>query len=150
MPATAIHAAVERARAGAHDACIGRVSSGWVVMGETQVLRGYSLLLPDPVVPDLQALSADQRRTFLYEMSCVGDAVLAVTGAARINYGMLGNAEPALHAHVFPRYADEPDDLRRRPVWFYDWSAAPKFDAARDGPLRDSIREELRRMSLIV
>ena len=24
---------------------------------------------------------------------------------------MLGNIEPALHAHIFPRFEDEPDEL---------------------------------------
>ena len=42
------------------------------------------------------------RKTFFYEMSLVGDALLSVTDAVRINYEMLGNLEPALHAHIFP------------------------------------------------
>ena len=49
---------------------------------------------------------------FLADMAALGDAMLAVTGAARLNYEMLGNSDPALHAHVFPRYADEPDEHR--------------------------------------
>lgn len=61
-------------------------------------------------------------------MVSVGDALLVVTGACRINYEILGNLEPALHAHVFPRYESEPEHLRQRPVWFYDWSQAPEFD----------------------
>jgi hypothetical protein len=68
-------------------------------------------------------------------MSIVGDALLDVTGATLINYEILGNSDRALHAHVLPRYADEPDEIRRRPVWFDDWQAAPKFDLERDGEL---------------
>jgi len=30
----------------------------------------------------------------------------------RINYALFGNLEPALHAHVFPRRADEPAATR--------------------------------------
>ncbi len=78
-----------------------RVPSGWAVLGDTQFLRGYSLLLPDPVVPDLNTLSKIQRAEFLHDMTVLGDALLEVTGAARINYEILGNSEPALHAHVF-------------------------------------------------
>ena len=40
-------------------------------------------------------------------MAGLGDAVLLVTGAERINYEILGNVEPALHAHVIPRHTNE-------------------------------------------
>jgi diadenosine tetraphosphate (Ap4A) HIT family hydrolase len=96
-------------------------------MGDRQVVAGYSLLLPDPVVPDLNALSGSARAIFLDDMVRLGDALLQITGATRINYEILGNAEPALHAHLFPRYDHEPPEFRRRPVWFYDWSTAPEF-----------------------
>jgi hypothetical protein len=55
-------------------------------------------------------------------MSRLGQAVLAVTGAIRINYALFGNVEPALHAHVFPRLASEPEHLRTANPWGYDWS----------------------------
>jgi diadenosine tetraphosphate (Ap4A) HIT family hydrolase len=119
---------------------VARINSGWVVLGEAQFVRGYSLILPDPVVPDLNALSHAARRTLLFEMTQVGDALLKLTGAVRINYEILGNLEPALHVHLFPRYTDEPEALRTRPVWFYDWDQAPAFDPARDGELMAGIR----------
>jgi diadenosine tetraphosphate (Ap4A) HIT family hydrolase len=117
------------------------VSSGWVVLGDVQFLPGYCLLLPDPVVPDLNSLGAEARSRFLYEASAVGDALLSVTDCDRINYDILGNSEPALHVHIFPRYPHEPDDLRRRPVWFYDWQNAPRFDAVRDRALMQDLRQ---------
>ena len=43
-------------------------------------------------------------------MATIGDALLEVTGAFRINYEILGNLEPALHAHIIPRYLNEPED----------------------------------------
>ena len=61
-------------------------------------------------------------------MSIVGDALLEITGAVRINYETLGNTEHALHTHIVPRYNDEPDEFRFGPVWFYDWEKAPKFN----------------------
>jgi diadenosine tetraphosphate (Ap4A) HIT family hydrolase len=140
---TVIHQHVDDCRAGRNPRTICRVSSGWAVLGEVQFLRGYALLLPDPVVPHLNALARADRVTFLSEMSAIGDALLDVTGAARINYEILGNLEPALHAHVFPRFDDEPETLRTRPVWFYDWAGAPPFDAARDAPLIATLRERL-------
>jgi diadenosine tetraphosphate (Ap4A) HIT family hydrolase len=126
---TAIHRFVESARAGTLARMVARVPSGWVVLGDPQILPGYCLLLPDPVVPDLNALSGKARQQFLDDMGRVGDAVLRVTGAERLNYEMLGNVEPALHAHVIPRYTWEPAERRRQPVWLHDWAIAPPFDA---------------------
>jgi len=142
---TAIHRQVERLRAGADPALIARLASGWAVMGEAQVLNGYCLLLPDPVVPTLNALSREARLGFLADMAALGDAVLAVTGAIRINYAIFGNLEPALHAHVVPRYAGEVEGLRTAHPWAYDWSRAPRFDRQAQEPLVAALRARLAR-----
>ncbi|MCP5360541.1 MAG: hypothetical protein H7A18_12585 [Sinobacteraceae bacterium] len=142
MPPTAIHRLVEAARAG-DPAVIARLPSGWAMFGRQQFLRGYALLLPDPVVPHLNALPAAQRACFLDDMVRLGDALLAATGALRINYAMFGNLEPALHAHLVPRYADEPEALRGAHPWAYDWGAAPAFDAAALAPLAAQLRARL-------
>lgn len=125
---TLIHRRVEAARQGSNPTVICRMQSGWAVLGDVQFLLGYSLLLPDPVVPDLNALTMADRITFLQDMTILGDALLEVTGAVRINYEILGNREAALHAHVFPRFATEPEEKRQKPVWFYDRGNAPPFD----------------------
>lgn len=148
MP-TLIHRRVRECQAGTYPKMICRVSSGWVVMGDVQFVRGYCLLLPDPVVANLNAMPAEARKIFLYEMSIVGDVLLSVTGAERINYEMIGNVEPALHAHLFPRYVDEPEELRLKPVWFYDWEQAPAFDKARDTPLMQEIATQLDTLGLV-
>lgn len=138
MP-TLIHRIVESCRAGTERRVIARLESGWAIMGERQVLRGYCLLLPDPVVAHLNALAPADRDRFLRDVGRLGDAVLKATGAVRINYAIFGNLEPALHAHVHPRYADEPEVLRTNNPWAYDWSQAPAFDEQVHGPLRDRI-----------
>ena len=145
---TAIHRMVEEARAGTNPRVIARLSSGWAVLGERQVLPGYALLLPDPVVPHLNAMELPARLQFLKDMSSLGEAVLSVSGAVRINYEMLGNLEPALHAHVIPRYGErESETLRTKPIWFYDWDSAPLFDEVRDRGLMHQIAAELKRVS---
>jgi diadenosine tetraphosphate (Ap4A) HIT family hydrolase len=136
---SAIHRFVEQARRGELPRVIARVTSGWAVLGDPQILPGYCLLLPDPVVPDLNALHGPERQQFLDDMARLGDAVLAVTGAERINYEILGNVEPALHAHVIPRFEWEPAEPRRQPVWLHDWSAAAPFDPAAHGELQRRI-----------
>jgi diadenosine tetraphosphate (Ap4A) HIT family hydrolase len=142
---TAIHRRVEACRAGADPTCIARLESGWAVMGDPQVLPGYCLLLPDPVVPQLNAMPPAAQAAFLADMARLGQAVLAVTGAVRINYAMFGNLEPALHAHVFPRFETEPEGLRTAHPWAYDWTRARAFDAARDGTQLEAMRRKLRR-----
>lgn len=140
---TAIHAQVSDLARGKHPRFIARLGSGWAVLGPWQKLRGYCLLLPDPVVPQLNALRGKARLQFLDDMARLGEAVLNVTKAARINYEMLGNLEPALHAHVFPRFDDEIETLRTKPVWFYDWSVGPAFDATTDRALIDQLARQL-------
>jgi diadenosine tetraphosphate (Ap4A) HIT family hydrolase len=147
-PETVIHAQVAAAREGREPRVVTRVYSGWVLFGERQFVRGYALLLPDPVVPTLNSLGAKERAQFLNDMSRIGDALLKVTGAARINYAIFGNQEPALHAHVVPRYADEPAAMRAAHPWAYDWSAARAYDRSTDGELAAALRHELTRMGV--
>jgi diadenosine tetraphosphate (Ap4A) HIT family hydrolase len=140
---TAIHRRVAALQAGADPTFIARLPSGWAVLGDPQVLPGYCLLLPDPVVPTLNDLPTPARQRYLDDMAALGDAVLAATGALRINYALFGNLEPALHAHVIPRHAHEPDELRTAHPWAYDWSRAEAFDLVTHAALRDRVRDAL-------
>lgn len=138
---TLIHQRVELARQGKNPAVLARMKSGWAVIGDVQILNGYCLLLPDPVVSSLNDLSLRQREIFLREMTLLGDAILEATGAARINYEILGNSDHALHAHVIPRYNAEPDEFRTGPVWFYDFSLAPRLNL--ESPAHQALKAKL-------
>lgn len=140
---TAIHRLVGELRAGSDLGFIARMGSGWAVMNLRQVLPGTCLLLPDPVVPALNALAGAARLQFLADMATLGDAVQQATDAVRINYAILGNQDPALHAHVIPRFQDELPALATSHPWAYDWAAAPTFDVGLHGELRDRIRAAL-------
>lgn len=144
---TLIHERVAAARAGANPTVICRMPSGWAVIGDVQFLRGYTLLLPDPVVPDLNALDHAGRSRFLLDMTLLGDALLEVTDAFRINYEILGNSDPALHAHVFPRYMSEPEELRRGPAFRYDREVrlSVRFNPDRDAELMRQLAEAIQR-----
>jgi diadenosine tetraphosphate (Ap4A) HIT family hydrolase len=146
---TAIHRRVADARAGRDKTVLGRCASGWAVFGYQQFVNGYLLLLPDPVVPDLNALTPEKRVQFLLDMSRLGDALMRTTSPLRINYAIFGNLEPALHAHVIPRYRTEPDHLRTQQPWAYDWNAAPVFDADATAPLMNSLRAELAQLGVL-
>jgi len=145
---TEIHRLVAAAREGREPRVIARLYSGWALFGERQFLRGYALLLPDPVVPTLNSLGAQERAAYMADVSRLGDAILKVTGAVRINYAIFGNQEPALHTHVIPRYADEPEKYRTAHPWTYNWEAAPLFDRAAFTDLAEGLLKELSRMGV--
>lgn len=136
---------VEAARAGTNPTIICRVPSGWVALCDQQFLRGYCILLADPVVASLNELDRSQRSEFLCDMATVGDALLEVTGAFRINYAILANTDPYLHAHIIPRYLSEPDEYRRNLPWSHPRSEIDSllFDPERDQPFMEELRQAI-------
>lgn len=136
-------AAAER---GENPTVIGRMKSGWLVLADQQSPRGWCILTAAPLVKDLNVLAEPARAQFLADMAAVGDALMKVTGSFRINYSILGNVDPFLHAHIQPRYLDEPEAERRAPVWTIKYEKPVLFDATRDRALMDDIRRELSRM----
>ena len=128
---------VENARAGTNPTVICAVPSGWAVLCDTQFLSGYCILLADPVVPSLNELSLPKRAEFLSDMATIGDAILEVTGAYRINYAIAGNTDPYLHAHIVPRYMSEPEEFRRSLPWSHPHAERDTllFDYGRDQQL---------------
>ena len=146
---TAIHRRVADARAGRDNTLLGRCASGWAMFGQKQFVPGYLMLLPDPVVPDLNALTPERRSQFLLDMSRLGDALMRVASPVRINYAIFGNVEPALHAHVIPRYRSEPEAMQTQHPWAYNWNDAPEFDAVTAAPLIKSLRTELAQLGTL-
>jgi diadenosine tetraphosphate (Ap4A) HIT family hydrolase len=128
-----------------------RMRSGFAVIGDTQHLPGYSLLLTDDrSIDHLTDLDWERRRQFLFDLSLIGEAVqlaCAGNGLRRINYEILGNAIPVLHGHVHPRYEWEPADKIAGPVWRYakELRNAPEheYSDARHGELRAAITAAL-------
>jgi diadenosine tetraphosphate (Ap4A) HIT family hydrolase len=128
-----------------------RMRSSFAVIGDTQFLPGYSLLLiDDPSVNHLTDLDWAHRKQFLFDLALVGEAVERVcrpNGLRRMNYEVLGNLLPVLHGHVVPRYEWEAPEFATR-----EWGRYPK--EVRDAPehaysdeaharLRAAITEEL-------
>jgi diadenosine tetraphosphate (Ap4A) HIT family hydrolase len=142
-----IHQQVESARTGTESALICQMPSGWAVLCNMQYLPGYCILLPDPVVPSLNALAREQRSAYLYDMSIVGDALLEVTDAFRINYAIMGNSDPALHAHIVPRYMSEPEHIRKHLPWSYPQAFMDErlFDYERDQELMTNLAEAIKK-----
>jgi diadenosine tetraphosphate (Ap4A) HIT family hydrolase len=132
---------------GRNPALITRLPSGFLVMGASQFLPGYCLLLAYPQVEKLNDLALDRRAQFLEDMARAGDAVLAVTGCRRINYSIYGNLDPFLHAHIWPRYDSEDERYRTQPPFSIppDVREAPEFayDPATHADLQHRLRAAL-------
>ncbi|MFI1003285.1 HIT family protein [Streptomyces galbus] len=123
-----------------------RLESGFAVIGDVQFLPGYCVLLVDePGVQRLSDLPRPKRLAFLSAMDRLGGAVERACGRLdpgfrRVNLEILGNTDPFLHAHVWPRYEWEPAELVGKPVWLYPadrWTderfrLGPRHDALRD------------------
>ncbi len=48
-------------------------------------------------------------------MTTVGKALAATLNPDKMNYELLGNAQPHLHWHIIPRYKTDP--MWGRPIW---------------------------------
>ncbi|MFD0008552.1 HIT family protein [Streptomyces sp. NPDC127178] len=123
-----------------------RLGSGFAVIGDVQFLPGYSVLLVDePAVQRLSDLPKAKRLAFLSDMDLLGEAVERACRRLdpefrRVNLEILGNTDPFLHAHVWPRYEWEPAELVGKPVWLYPadrWSD----ERFRLGPPHDALRD---------
>jgi diadenosine tetraphosphate (Ap4A) HIT family hydrolase len=145
MPPSSFLTRIETARNGSNPTIICKISSGWVALADMQYLCGYCILLADPVVDSINALDPQDRTRFMLDMSIVGDALLRVTDSFRINYGMMSNADPYLHAHIVPRYLNEPDAIRRHLPWSYskEHMDSTPFDLDRDRGLMADLKKAI-------
>jgi diadenosine tetraphosphate (Ap4A) HIT family hydrolase len=125
------------AHAGTNPTAICQVPSGWAFLCDMQFLRGYVIHTADPVVASLNDLEPQKRIVYLKDMALIGDALLEVTGAYRINYTIAGNSDPYLHAHIIPRYLTEPEQYLKGLPWSYPKEVMDTilFDAGRDRDL---------------
>ena len=154
------------ARRGENPMVLATMRSGGAVSGDTQFLPGYCVLISSTVdVDHLSDLPRRARSEFLTDMGLLGEAVMAACNGLdpsfrRLNYEILGNVDRGgelatrptqryLHAHVFPRYGWEPEELLEGPVWHYPpdrWTSPRDAYAEEHEPLREVISKELQRI----
>ena len=77
---------------------------------------GRSLLSLNEHYGDLADLSDELLHDYMRDLRDVRTAIRKVTGADRINYAVLGNAEPHVHWHLVPRYPER-EPLPNRSPW---------------------------------
>ncbi|MFI1282568.1 HIT family protein [Streptomyces sp. NPDC020858] len=143
------------AHRGENPTVLRRLDSGFAVIGDRQFLPGYAVLLTDdPAVTRLSDLPRARRAAYLSDLERLAEAVERACARLdqafrRVNIEILGNTDPYLHTHVWPRYDWEPADRVRLPVWLYEeeyWRGGQYALGPRHDALRAAIGEELDRL----
>jgi diadenosine tetraphosphate (Ap4A) HIT family hydrolase len=114
-PACGICAIIERIRGGSFAEWIAELPRSWLILGDAQFYRGYCVLLAKRHVTELHSMARGEAHELLDEMLAVGRTLAEVVKPLKLNYECLGNQEPHVHWHIFPRYPDDP--MRLVPVW---------------------------------
>lgn len=100
------------------------LDTGYVVIGDHQYFKGYTLFLCKLHKSELSMLDREFKQRFLEEMAIVAEAVQNATGAEKINYEMLGNGDSHMHWHLFPRRHNDLGEYGmngKGPVWWYPY-----------------------------
>ena len=129
-----ICALIERARRADFPDLVAELPRSWLILGDAQFYRGYCVLLAKRHITELHLMPRGEAHELLDEILAAGRAIAEVLHPLKLNYECLGNQEPHVHWHLFPRYAD--DALRMQPVWL-------RPEAERKVSLEDSARRAL-------
>ena len=121
--------AIEEIRAGKFPDFIAELDHSYVILGDAQFYRGYCILFAKHHERELFLLPRSEALGLTDELCSVAEAINTVVHPLKLNYECLGNSEPHIHWHVFPRYQSEEEDLLLGPVWL-----RPKQDRMRSLP----------------
>lgn len=97
------------------------LETGYVVIGDHQHFRGYTLFLCKEHKTELFQLDDSFKLKYLEEMAIVAEAVAKAFGAEKMNYELLGNGDTHLHWHLFPRVSGDIGNYGNNgkgPVWW--------------------------------
>lgn len=94
------------------------MQTGYVVIGDNQYFKGYTLFLCKIHVNELHQLPSSFKKDYLMEMSLVSEATCKAFNADKMNIELLGNVDSHVHWHIFPRHIN--DTKVKGPVWWGD------------------------------
>lgn len=98
------------------------LETGYVVLGDHQHFKGYTLFLCKEHKTELYQLDHAAKIKYLDEMSLVAEAAAKAFAADKMNYELLGNGDTHLHWHLFPRRDGDIENYGNNgkgPVWWY-------------------------------
>jgi diadenosine tetraphosphate (Ap4A) HIT family hydrolase len=139
---------IEMIKKGSNPYFVKELETGYVVIGDHQHFKGYTLFLCKEHVIELHSLEKDIKRKYLEEMSLVAEAVYNVFKPEKLNYELLGNGDTHLHWHLFPRTTG--DTPVKGPVW---WLPVEEMYSDDNRPMEDELnrmkkelKEEIERL----
>ena len=94
---------------------VSELETGYVVIGDHQYFKGYTLFLLKEHITELHFIPKEMRTKHLEELSIVYEAVFNAFMPDKMNAELLGNGDPHMHWHIYPRFKTDP--LHKRPVW---------------------------------
>lgn len=109
-------------RGGTNPFFVKELETGYVVLGDNQHFKGYTLFLCKEHRTELFQLDRPIKMKFLEEMTLVAEAAAKAFEAEKMNYELLGNGDTHLHWHLFPRVNGDLDGYGmngKGPVWWY-------------------------------
>lgn len=113
---------IEMIKNGNNPYFVKELDTGYVVIGDNQHFKGYSLFLCKEHKTELFELDYEMKMKFLEEMSVVAEAASKAFGAEKMNYELLGYGDTHLHWHLFPRKSGDIEGYGNNgkgPVWWY-------------------------------
>ena len=115
---------IELIKQGKNPHFVKELETGYVVIGDGQYFKGYTLFLAKEHVTELHQMGYETKIKFLEEMSIVQEAVAKAFQAEKMNIELLGNGDAHVHWHLFPRKAGDMQGYGhngRGPVWWVPW-----------------------------
>ena len=115
---------IELIKQGRNPHFVKELETGYVVIGDGQYFKGYTLFLAKEHVTELHQMEYETKIKFLEEMSIVQEAVAKAFQAEKMNIELLGNGDAHVHWHLFPRKAGDMKGYGhngRGPVWWVPW-----------------------------
>lgn len=138
---------IKMIKSGANPYFVKELETGYVVIGDNQHFKGYTLFLFKEHVTELFNLADDVRVKFLDEMTVVAEAVSKAFGAEKMNYECLGNGDTHLHWHLFPRVGGDLEGYGangKGPVWWYPREKMYADDTAPSPDELEAMKQALR------
>lgn len=141
-------------REGKNPYFVKELKTGYVVIGDYQHFKGYTVFLYKEHETELFHLDMAKRTLFMQETSVVGEAVSKAFGVEKVNFELLGNGDAHMHWHLFPRREGDLEGYGangKGPVWwyprekYYDEANRPSEEELRQ--MRAALLEELNRLS---
>ena len=113
---------IEMIKNGTNKYFVKELETGYVVIGDYQHFKGYTLFRFKEHKTELFQLDYTTKMKFLEETSLVAEAVSKAFNCEKMNYELLGNGDSHLHWHLFPRITGDIENYGRNgkgPVWWY-------------------------------